>query len=213
MHAAFLYHAIRRRHGHGHRQRRHAGGLRGDRARAAGAGRGRAAQPPPRRDRAPGRLRREAQGRRARARPPPRRSEEEWRKGTVEERLSHALVKGIDTYIDADTEEARAEARPAAAGHRRAADGRHERGRRSVRRRQDVPAAGGQVGARDEEGRRLPHAVHGGREGRDGRGRRGGARRRARSCSPRSRATCTTSARTSSASCSPATTTRSSTWA
>jgi 5-methyltetrahydrofolate--homocysteine methyltransferase len=33
--------------------------------------------------------------------------EEEWRKGTVEARLSHALVKGIDTYIDADTEEAR----------------------------------------------------------------------------------------------------------
>ncbi len=34
--------------------------------------------------------------------------EEEWRSGTVEARLSHALVKGIDTYIDADTEEARA---------------------------------------------------------------------------------------------------------
>jgi len=33
--------------------------------------------------------------------------EEEWRKGTVEERLSHALVKGIDGFIDADTEEAR----------------------------------------------------------------------------------------------------------
>jgi 5-methyltetrahydrofolate--homocysteine methyltransferase len=33
---------------------------------------------------------------------------EEWRHGTVEERLSHALVKGIDTYIDTDTEEARA---------------------------------------------------------------------------------------------------------
>ncbi len=32
---------------------------------------------------------------------------EEWRSGTVEERLSHALVKGIDTYIDQDTEEAR----------------------------------------------------------------------------------------------------------
>jgi 5-methyltetrahydrofolate--homocysteine methyltransferase len=32
---------------------------------------------------------------------------EAWRSGTVEERLSHALVKGIDTYIDADTEEAR----------------------------------------------------------------------------------------------------------
>jgi 5-methyltetrahydrofolate--homocysteine methyltransferase len=33
---------------------------------------------------------------------------EEWRSGTVEARLTHALVKGIDTYIDADTEEARA---------------------------------------------------------------------------------------------------------
>ncbi len=33
---------------------------------------------------------------------------EEWRLGTVEARLSHALVKGIDTYIDQDTEEARA---------------------------------------------------------------------------------------------------------
>jgi 5-methyltetrahydrofolate--homocysteine methyltransferase len=34
--------------------------------------------------------------------------EEEWRRGTVEERLTHALVKGIDLHIDADTEEARA---------------------------------------------------------------------------------------------------------
>ena len=33
--------------------------------------------------------------------------EDEWRRGTVEDRLSHALVKGIDTYIDGDTEEAR----------------------------------------------------------------------------------------------------------
>jgi 5-methyltetrahydrofolate--homocysteine methyltransferase len=32
---------------------------------------------------------------------------EEWRGGTVEERLSHALVKGIDTYIEIDAEEAR----------------------------------------------------------------------------------------------------------
>jgi 5-methyltetrahydrofolate--homocysteine methyltransferase len=32
---------------------------------------------------------------------------EEWRNGTVEERLSHALVKGIDNYIEIDTEEAR----------------------------------------------------------------------------------------------------------
>ena len=33
--------------------------------------------------------------------------EETWRKGTIEERLSHALVKGIDQFIDVDTEEAR----------------------------------------------------------------------------------------------------------
>ena len=33
--------------------------------------------------------------------------DEEWRKGTVEARLSHALVKGIIDFIDVDTEEAR----------------------------------------------------------------------------------------------------------
>jgi len=33
--------------------------------------------------------------------------DEAWRKGTVEERLKHALVNGITEYIDADTEEAR----------------------------------------------------------------------------------------------------------
>ncbi|HEX7158185.1 MAG TPA: dihydropteroate synthase, partial [Edaphobacter sp.] len=33
---------------------------------------------------------------------------EEWRSGSVEERLTHALVKGIDAYIEVDTEEARA---------------------------------------------------------------------------------------------------------
>ena len=33
--------------------------------------------------------------------------DDEWRKGSVEERLSHALVKGITDYIDQDTEEAR----------------------------------------------------------------------------------------------------------
>ena len=32
--------------------------------------------------------------------------EEEWRKGTIEERLSHSLVKGIDLYVEADTAEA-----------------------------------------------------------------------------------------------------------
>ncbi len=35
----------------------------------------------------------------------------EWRKGTVQERLTHALVRGIITYIVADTEEARLQAK------------------------------------------------------------------------------------------------------
>ena len=34
-------------------------------------------------------------------------TEEAWRQGPVEERLSHALIKGITDYIEADTEEAR----------------------------------------------------------------------------------------------------------
>jgi 5-methyltetrahydrofolate--homocysteine methyltransferase len=33
--------------------------------------------------------------------------DEEWRRATVEERISHSLVKGITDYIDADIEEAR----------------------------------------------------------------------------------------------------------
>jgi 5-methyltetrahydrofolate--homocysteine methyltransferase len=39
---------------------------------------------------------------------PAEKKAEEWRSAPVEERLSHALVKGIDAYIEADTEEARA---------------------------------------------------------------------------------------------------------
>jgi 5-methyltetrahydrofolate--homocysteine methyltransferase len=33
--------------------------------------------------------------------------EDAWRRGTVEERLSHALVRGIDAHVEEDTEEAR----------------------------------------------------------------------------------------------------------
>ena len=123
----------------------------------------------------------------------------------VEERLKHALIKGIDKYIDGGRRGSSAEIRPLPADHRRSADGRHERGRRFVRRRQDVSAAGREVGPRDEEGRRLPAPVHGA-----GKSRRRAGRNRpaARSCWPPSKATSTTSARTSSASCSAATTTR-----
>ncbi len=50
--------------------------------------------------------------------------------------------------------------RASAARHRRSAHGRHERGGRPVRLGQDVPAAGGQVRARHEEGRGAPDPVH-----------------------------------------------------
>ena len=55
--------------------------------------------------------------------------------------------------------------RAADPGDRRAADGRHERRRRSLRRGQDVPAAGREIGARDEAGGRASRALHRGGEG------------------------------------------------
>ena len=100
----------------------------------------------------------------------------EWRQQPVEARLAHALVHGILDFLEADVEEARVKYRASARDHRGAADGRHADRRRPVRRRQDVPAAGRQERARDEEGGRLPRAVHGGGEA-------GAARRRARCCS------------------------------
>ena len=79
-----------------------------------------------------------------------------WREAPVEERLSHALVHGIVDFIEDDTEEARQQLRAPARRDRGPADGRHEGRRRPVRRGQDVPAAGREERARDEEGGRLP---------------------------------------------------------
>ena len=90
----------------------------------------------------------------------------------VAERLKHALITGTVDFIDADIEEARQIYERPLLDHRGPADGRHERRRRPLRRGQDVPAPGRQECPRDEEGRRLPDAVHGGREGQGRRGRR-----------------------------------------
>ena len=84
---------------------------------------------------------------------------EEWREGTVRERLSHALVKGIDTYIEADTEEARVElGRPLAVIEGPLMDGMGVVG--------DLFGAGKMFlpqvvksGAGDEEGGGLPDAL------------------------------------------------------
>jgi 5-methyltetrahydrofolate--homocysteine methyltransferase len=99
MHSAFLYHAIRAGHGHGHRQRRPARGLRGHPEGAARARRGRPLQPPPRRHRAPRRVRRDGEGRRQEARARPRVARGAGRGAPVK----HALVHGVVDFIEADT--------------------------------------------------------------------------------------------------------------
>ena len=88
-------------------------------------------------------------------------------------------------YIDADTEEARAKlGRPLSVIEGPLMDGMGVVGDLFGAGKMFLPA-GGQVGARDEEGGRLPDALHGGREGGQRGGRDRDARRRGRSCSPR----------------------------
>ena len=199
------------RHGHGHRQRRHARGLRRDPEGLARTRRGRAAQPPPRRHRAPARSRRAVQGP---GRQASRRTTSPGARTPSRNASNTRCSRASTEFIDEDTEEARAQIRPPAQGHRRPADGRHGRRRRPLRRREDVPAPGRQIRPRDEEGRRLARR-RSWRPKKASPNRRAGPRRRARReravgrPSPPSRATSTTSARTSSAWCSPATASRS----
>ena len=104
-----------------------------------------------------------------------RQTDQVWREGTVEQRLSHAVVHGIVDHVDVDVEEARqACGRPLEVIEGPLMDGMKIR-RRPLRRRQDVSAAGGQERPRHEEGGRVSRAVHGGRAGgeRDRRGRTG----------------------------------------
>ena len=80
MHSAFLFHAVRGRAGHGHRQRRAAGRLPGHPRRPARTGRGRALRPPRRRHRPARRVRRDGE----RARHPARTVDLAWREAPVE---------------------------------------------------------------------------------------------------------------------------------
>ena len=98
----------RRRAGHGHRQRRPARGLRGDRAELRERVEDVILNRRARRHRAAAGDRRTV----SRARKA-RHSEHDlaWRSCRSSERLAHALVKGIDEFIVADTEEARPERR------------------------------------------------------------------------------------------------------
>ena len=104
IHAVFLYHAIQAGMDMGIVNAGQLAVYDEIDAGAARARRGRRAQPPPGRHRAAARDRRALQGRRRRGR---RDSDLAWRAAPVDERLDHALVKGIDEFVDADTEEAR----------------------------------------------------------------------------------------------------------
>ena len=129
-----------------------------------------------------------------------------WREASVDERLSYALVHGVVDFIEEDTEEARQQ---------------HERPLDVI----EGPLMDGMgiVGDLFGNGKMfLPQVVKSARAMKravaylepymeEEKERPASRARRARSCSRRSRATCTTSARTSSASCSAATTTRCST--
>ena len=192
------------RHGYGHRQCRTDGGLRRSRGRAARGLRGRGAQPPPdaaerllalaERYRGHGKEKKEA--------------DLAWRERPVEERLSHALVHGITDFVESDVEEARRKAeRPLHVIEGPLMDGMNVVG--------DLFGSGKMF---------LPQVVKSARVMKQAvaylmpfmeqeRRRTRATRRRiptARSSWPRSRGTCTTSARTSSAWCSSATITRSS---
>ena len=132
----------------------------------------RGAQPPPGRGRAAGRDRRVGQGRRQ-----GRQQEERMarghggaapvaRAGGRHHRLHH---RGHRRSLSRHP----GQGRPAAARDRRPVDGRHEHRGRPVRPGQDVPAPGGEVGARDEAGGGPPHPLHRGRKEAAGSGRRG----------------------------------------
>ncbi|VFS64383.1 Methionine synthase [Raoultella terrigena] len=84
----------------------------------------------------------------------------EWRSWDVKKRLEYSLVKGITEFIELDTEEARQQSTRPIEVIEGPLDGRHERGGRPVRRGQNVPPAGGEIGPRDEAGGGLPRALY-----------------------------------------------------
>ena len=113
IHTVFLYHAIRAGHDDGHRQRRPARRLRRDPAELRERVEDVVLN---RRPDATERLVTFAESFKSQGKQVT--EDLAWRAATVEERLSHALVRGITTYIIEDTEEARQNVRAAGARSR-----------------------------------------------------------------------------------------------
>ena len=177
--------------------------LRRHRPGPARAGRGRGARPPAR-----------CHGTAARGRRPVRRGAAghvgepaatpcAWRALPVDERLTHALVEGIDAWIVEDTEEARqAATRPIEVIEGPLMDGMNVVGDLFGAGKMFLPQVVKSARVMKKAVAHLVPYIEAEREPRRERARTGG------SSWPPSRATSTTSARTSSASCSRATTTR-----
>ena len=130
-----------------------------------------------------------------------------WRDAPVEKRLAHALVHGIVDFIEADTEEARQAAdRPLDVIEGPLMDGMKIVGDLFGSGNMFLPQVVKSARAMKRSVAYLEPYMEAEKEQAEATaGPATGSR--ARSCSPPSRATCTTSARTSSGSCSPATTT------
>ncbi len=88
----------------------------------------------------------------------------EWRQGSVDMRLQHALIKGISDFIIEDTEEARGSYESPL----EVIEGPLMNGMQVVGdlfwRRKDVPAPGSEKCTGDETGGGLPGTLHGGRK-------------------------------------------------
>ncbi len=136
-----------------------------------------------------------------------------WRELPVQERLTHALVEGISDWIVEDTEEARLAAeRPLHVIEGPLMAGMDEVGDRFGSGRMFLPQVVKSARVMKQAVAHLVPYIEAERVASGGADERAALSRRASSWPP-SRATSTTSARTSSVSCSAATTTRSSTWA
>ena len=151
----------RRRPRHGHRQRRRPGRLRPRSSRSCASGSrtsSSTAAPTP-----PSGCSRSPRRTTSRARSPRRRPRSGGR-CPVGERITHALVKGIDAHAESDTEELRQEiadrgGRPIEVIEGPLMDGMNVVGDLFGAGKMFLPA-GREVGPGDEEGRRLPDPVH-----------------------------------------------------
>ena len=201
MHAVVPLPRDPRRPRHGDRQRGPARRLRGHRARAAGAGRGRALRPAAGRDRTAGRAR--AARSRAAARSARSTSPGATRRSRSGSRTRSSTGSSTSSRRT-PRRRARQSARPLDVIEGPLMDGMKIVGDLFGDGKMFLPQVVKSARAMKRAVAYLEPFMEAERQG-------GAPRARARSCSPPSRVTCTTSARTSSASCSAATTTRSST--